>query len=162
MTATTELQDQAPEVAEAENDAELILPDPGGKIVIAGKDCRVKRFRTRELLAFIRVLLRGIGPDLNEVAKAVDTKDRKQMEADLLGIMVVALPNAFDEFVDFLGTVVEPVDPDDARAVRQEMANPEPAAAIDVLGLIVHQERDELKELWGKARAWISKIAPTG
>lgn len=146
-------------VEDVTNDLGVILPDAGGVIDVEGIPAKVKRLRSREFFALIKVLVRGIGPGISEIK--LDTENREQLEADMIALFTLALPNAIEEMSEFLFAVVEPVNAEDQGELNKRMVNPDPEVTMDILGLLVTQERDDLKRLWGKAQAWLAKVKPT-
>lgn len=152
MTAETQETPKQPD------DLDLILPE-GGIVEIDGIKARVKRLKTYEFLGLMRVITNGLGPSLGQ--HEWDTSDEEQLKADLVAMVITAMPNAAEEFIVFLRSVLEPVDPDQAAALALAMRNPDPIDSIDVIGVLVDQEAPDLSVLAGKARAWISKIQKT-
>ncbi|MFE2751562.1 hypothetical protein ACFXGA_06115 [Actinosynnema sp. NPDC059335] len=137
--------------ATATADFEVILAEPG-HLTVAGIPARVKRIRTRELMLAVRVLTSGVGAGLAHI----DWDDRDNLQVNLAGLLLSAIPDAYDEFVDLVRALVEPAEPiqdsDTQRAWNQEMANPEVETTVDVIAVLVAQERDVIPVLLGKAR----------
>jgi hypothetical protein len=136
-------------------DLDVILPQ-GGLTTVGGFKVRVRRLKTREFLALMRVITNGLGPGLGGMK--LDTDDQEQMKADLVALVVTALPNAAEEFVEFLNVVIEPESTGERAGVALAMQNPDPMEALDLIGVVVEQEIPDLAVLAGKARAWISRI----
>jgi hypothetical protein len=137
---------------DAAHDLETLIPALPSEVTVAGVLCTVNRVRTRELMLLARVLTRGIGENM----KMVDFED-DAAESQILGLLVVAIPEAGDEVLDLIQALVKPAEklPDSdprARAFREEMANPDVATTLDVLGVLVRQEKDTFPLLLGKFR----------
>lgn len=154
---TAELQDTAKtEIPEAPvPDLELILPDPG-EMKVSGIDVLIRRLRTREFLALIKILTHGLAGGLADIK--IDTKDPEQMQANLVGMFAMALPEAVDEFVQFVFTITDPKVETDRARLAIELQNPDPGEVLDLLGIVAIQEKDDLAALAGKVQAWIAKI----
>jgi hypothetical protein len=135
----------------ATEDFEVILATPG-ELIVAGIPARVKRIRTRELMLAVRVLSSGVGAGLAHI----DWDDRENLQTNMVALLITAIPDAYDEFVDLVRALVEPAEPihdsDTQRTWNQEMANPDVETTMDVIAVLVAQERDVIPVLLGKAR----------
>lgn len=137
-------------------DLEAIAPDEQ-EITVNGVRCRVKRLKLREMLALARIVSSGAGEGLARFN--LDTSNPEQMQADMIGIVMYALPNAADETFVFLQQVVEPI-PSGRQArnkVDQAMENPDLDTAVDIINLLFTQEMDDLFELVGKVQSLASQ-----
>lgn len=152
--------DPGPQPDEPKPDAEEILPEAGPFTMklLDGTEipCVVKRLRAREFLALLRVLTRGFGDGIAQITLAGD--DAEEMQGQIMGMMLVAIPEAVDEFVDFVAKVVEPADGSDAKRLAKSLQNPDVTVLIDVAEFIATQEKDDLAALMGKARAALARI----
>ena len=137
-------------------DLEVILP-VAGEVTVDGIPCRVRRLKTREFLALLRVLTAGLGPAIGQVN--VDVTNGDTVGRDLSALMVLALPNAVDEFALFLTLIVAPKDTSRAGEVTAYLAdNPELDVLLDVFETVAVQEQDDLAALGGKAQAMWSRL----
>lgn len=151
--------------AQTENTADLdgILPEEGG-LVVEGIPATVKRLKSREFLQLIRVLTRGLG----ENAGMLDLNgDESEVQGKLIAMFVMAIPEAHEEFQQFVFGVVEPVSSAQKDELRKALDNPELEVLIDVLTLIAVQEAPDFRSLVGKLKAalvLVQKAAfrPTG
>lgn len=139
-------------------DLDEILPEITPTFEIEGRLVRVKRLKAREFLGLVRVLTRGLGPNVGMLA-GIDWDDQSGAIQQLLGVAVVAIPNALEEFIDFIQTVVEPVHESDRGVVFAELANPEIDVVFSVFERVAIQEMDDLKGLLGKAKGAVAVIA---
>lgn len=143
-----------------DKDVEAIAPTDGRVTLTIDGDpvaCRVRRLKTREFLALLRVITNGLGPMLGQVS--IDLSDEEAVQRDLSALLLLALPNAVDEFVEFLRTVVEPVDKRRTATVAAYLIeNPEIDDLIPVFEQIATQEKDDLIVLAGKAQAMWSRL----
>lgn len=154
---STKTQDTVAEVPdEKQPDLEVIVPEPG-RVVIDGIDCQIRRLKTREFLLLMRVITKGLGSGLSAVS--IDFTDEESVGRDLAALMVLALPNAFEEFVEFLQAIVEPVDPRKNAALAKAIGdNPDVDVLLDVFEVMAVQEKDDLAALAGKAQAMWSRV----
>lgn len=134
-------------------DLQSVIPEPPGELVVAGVPCTVNRVRTRELMLLARVVTRGIGENMSMVdLEKFDEGGAEQ----LLGLLVVALPEAGDEVLDLLRVLIQPREPITENGVRKgfaaEMENPDVSLTLDALAIMVSQERETFPLLVGKFR----------
>lgn len=138
-------------------DVEVIVPE-AGEVTIEGVTCNVRRLRTREFLALMKVLTRGLGSGLSEVR--LDFSDGDAVARDLSALMLLAIPNAFGEFCLFLTTIVEPTDETKRGVIVQYLNdNPDLDVLLAVFEKVAVQEKDDLSALAGKAQAMWSRVA---
>lgn len=150
-TATTE------QVTNDTVDIEAILPDPI-RLNVNGQPCRVNRLKTREFLSLMRVLTAGLGPALGQVR--LDFDNAETIARDMSALMLLAVPNATQEFSVFLASIVEPLDPGEKGAVAKYLHdNPDLDVMIDVFEAMATQEKDDLAHLMGKARSMWSRVS---
>src|ERR1700740_2135478 len=102
------------ETEKAVVDVEAVMPVEA-RITVNGCPCRVRRLKTREFLSLVNVLTQGLGSSLSGMK--VDFTNSETVAADLSAVMVLALPNAVDEFTVFLRNVVEPISDKDRAKV---------------------------------------------
>lgn len=134
-------------------DLETILPPDGEPLQIAGVPCRVRRIRTRELLAFLRVIIAGAGQSLPEAQRMI--KDGEPADEVLVALAMQSVPIAGDEAIAFVQVIVEPLDEKKAAKVTAALVNPEIDTLWDVIERVIVQEKDEIETLVGKARRFL-------
>lgn len=145
----------AKQTPEKTPDMEVILPTPTD-FEVEGIPVVVNRLRSREFLTLMRVLTKGLGPGIANIRFNGDDPD--EMKGQFIGLFVLAIPAAIDEFGQFLLTIVQPKDGAQRGALTKAMQNPEFDVLIDVITIVLEQEKDDLFSLVGKARAALSKI----
>lgn len=142
---------------ESKPDLDVIVP-AAGHVTIIGVDCTVRRLKTREFLRLVQVITAGMGPALGQIH--LDLSDPESVQEDLLAVMLIAIPNAVEEFTLFLREVVDPVDRAQQGAIATYLTdNPDPAVLLDVFEVVATQEQDDLVALAGKAQAMWSRIS---
>lgn len=143
-----------PEVAK--EDLTVILPG-GGEVTVNGVPCIVRRLKTREFLALLRVLTAGLGPALGEIS--IDFTDKETVGRDLSALMLLAVPNAADEFAEFLMAIVDAKDPAQSRETALYLKdNPELDVLLEVFEKVAEQEKEDLAALGGKTQAMWSRL----
>lgn len=173
VPATVDLPEPEPQQGEAGDttqpgssdavaDLEVIFPDPT-MLEVAGIPASVRRLQTREVMAGVRVLVNEMGAgitelDLNALMITPEEGDDDAAaklaaaQSSLMGFLLVATPNAADEILKLLASLVEPKDPSDAKTLAKIMENPPPGVTLDVVGAVFAQERDDFAALVGKVR----------
>jgi len=131
----------------AKKDIDTILPDVA-VIDVEGIPARVNRIRMRELIMATRVIQKGIGGNLQSLNISTDMTTE-----DAIGLILVALPDAVDETMELLSTLIKPIDETQHDELAKRLANPAPAVVMDAVAAIVEQEWDDWQELVGKGRA---------
>lgn len=121
-------------------------------VTVGDIPCRVKRLRMRELMKLVRVLTTGLGDGL---ARLDFNAEAEEFGQQLFGMAIVGIPEAEDEFVELVQALVEPVDPRHSGRVREALDNPEADIVIDVLGVVIEQERESFGLLLGKLRTLV-------
>lgn len=86
-----------------------VLSDESDNIITlsTGHEIRIERVRTRQMLRFIRIFTRGAGAFLGDIN--FSTKDQEALFSQILAALVYAIPEAEDETIDFLFSLVSPV-----------------------------------------------------
>lgn len=142
---------EQPQEPDQAKDLESLIPQLPESVTVAGVPCVVNRVRTRELMLLARVLTRGIGANMDMV-----DFDAENADSQMMGLLIVAIPEAGEEVVDLIRALVRPAEKltDDAlrKAFQAEMANPDVDTTMDVLGVLVRQEKETFPLLVGKAR----------
>lgn len=151
-TNPTPPADQPPDTsADKQADLQSLIPEPPGELVVAGVPCVVNRVKTRELMLLARVVTRGIGDNMDMIDLE---RFEEQGEQQLLGLLVVAIPEAGDEMLDLLRVLIQPQEPITEQGTRNvfaaAMANPDVDLTLDALAIMVHQERETFPLLVGK------------
>lgn len=164
-TSTDTKQEAAPKqgAAPARSDIEEIDPQPiDGPLTIGagrgdgGVKVHVNRLKTREFLALLRFLSKGLGPAVAELSFTTD--DEEALAGEMIGTLIVALPEATDEFMLFVQAVVTPVGKDDAARVKSEMDNPDIDDLMAIGERVITQEIPDLRRLAGNAQAMWGRI----
>jgi hypothetical protein len=125
-------------------------------LVIGGIPCRLIRLRAREVFSLARVLASGLGRSAIDLD--VDMTDPEAFKAQLAGVLLVAIPTAGDEILQFARDIVRPVNDADAGILRNALINPSAGELFDVIDAMIDAEGDELVALVGKAGKLMDKV----
>lgn len=126
-------------------------------IEVDGVRCQVNRLRMRELMKLVRVLTTGVGDGITRLDYTNASQD--EFAQQLFGMAIVGIPEAEDEFAELLQAVVVPVDPRHSDNVRAAMDNPEADLVVDVIGIVIEQEKESFSALLGKLRNLLGSTA---
>lgn len=136
-------------------DLEAILAEPG-PLTVAGVACTVRRIRTREALALLRLVAPALG-----TLTSLPFDDVTSATQVLSGALLAAAANEPDEFLAFVQIIVDPVDPADRETVLRELLNPDLDTLVAVADVLVAQEAADIVGLVGKVRALAERAKTT-
>lgn len=150
----------------ADDESELDRLDPQVTEVklVSGFPVEVVRLRTRQLFRLMRILTKGAGPALAQLNFG---SGQENFAAQLLGIIMLAIPDAETETIGFLQSMCKPgglVDKPPAQQTKaeakanqdaferfnEELFNPELEDTIALLEAIVVNEAPDLQALGKK------------
>jgi hypothetical protein len=142
-------------------DVKIIAPEPDVVELTSGSSVRVKPIKTRETFALLKILTRGAGPILTEFE--FDRENPSVFQQQIATVLVMAIPEAMDEAIEFVQIMVEPVDPtwvDRPRTKEQrknnedllvelyeELENPEIDDLVAIIITIITNEAEHLLAL---------------
>lgn len=153
-------------MAEA-SELDRLDPEPVTVKLTSGFPVEVVRLRTRQMFRLLRILTRGAGP---AIAQLDFSEESGEFGQKLLGILVMAIPDAEQETVAFLQSMAKPaslVDKKSQHMTRQdtehnqelwdrfneELFNPEIDDTLSLLEVIVANEAPEMQALGKKLKA---------
>lgn len=150
-------------------DLDTLLSEPETVELVSGTKVKVQRLKTRQLLRLLRVLTRGAGPSLSQIR--FDADDQSAMSAQIMGLVLMSIPEAEDETVDFVLSMVTPhgfVEAPKTAKEREaneklfhdlavEMDNPEIDDLIGILEVVIKAETPHIAAL-GKRLATLLTV----
>jgi hypothetical protein len=150
-----------------------LLETPNGPFELSsGTRVVVRQLKLREFLSLLRIVTRGAAPALGSVS--LDFDNPTQFVQSLFGVVLFAIPEATEETVEFVQTVVEPADLKglDAKAALakrealiDELFNPELEDLINIVAVVVASEGADLQKLGKRLKTMFgvaSKMGLTG
>ncbi|MDL5159401.1 hypothetical protein [Actinomycetospora termitidis] len=123
-----------------EGDLPTILPDPA-TLTVAGIPARVRRINLRELMLLAQVVSAGLGSNLARLDFANMTDEK------MIGLALIALPEAGPELTAFTRAVVEARDPAQHNELTAAVENPAIEDFLNIAGVLIVQEKDEFARL---------------
>lgn len=90
-------------------DIDAIASDPKPLALESGLPIKVLRIRTRATMSLLKILTRGAGDAISDLSFTEDST-QAEFTGQLLGAVLLAIPGAEDETVEFIQRMVEPGD----------------------------------------------------
>lgn len=156
-----------------QSDTDIIAGDPN-LIHLDGADVDVyiEQLRTRQLFKFLKILTVGAGAALADLQISADT-DQAELTQQLMAIIIISLPEAEDEVIDFIHSMLKPVgiiDPERSKTDRQinvekctelynDLNNPLPQDTIAIITRVIQNEAPNLIALGKQIAALIPSAA---
>jgi hypothetical protein len=142
------------------SEIDLLASEPQTVTLVSGTEVRVLRLKTRQLMKLMRILTTGAGSALSNVQIGEDASP-EQITTQLLAMLAFSIPEAEDETIDFIWSMVEPAklisDPKSKPEhevnegllanLRAEMTNPELDDLMTVIEAVVTIEGPHLASL---------------
>lgn len=164
--------------ADPASELDRIDPVPQPLKLASGMVVEVMRLRTRQLFRLLKVLTHGAGPAL--LKQTLDFgADGEEFAGKLLALVVMSIPDAENEAIEFIQSMVQPHGIADRAAGKltkadrernealwdelfREMHNPDPGDVLDIAELIVQNEAGELQALGKRLSQLLGLAAKTG
>jgi hypothetical protein len=143
----------------AESELDRIDPDPVTVKLSTGYEVGIQRLKTRQFFRLLKVLTRGLGPAM--VQSGLDfSQDKEQFGQNLLAMTLMAIPEAEQQFIEFLQSMCTPVGLHEAHGrnrLSKQQAEDNAAALEELLEELHNPELDDLLDL---AEAIVKREAP--
>jgi len=138
---------------------DVLASEPTVITLSTGTKIRVERLRTRQLLRALKVLTNGAADVL--AGFSFDSEDEDGFAANILASLIFAIPEAEDETIEFIQSMVSPADvienptskaqkklnEDLYRSLQKELFNPELEDLISIVEIVVKNEAPHVAEL---------------
>jgi hypothetical protein len=160
-----------------ESELDRLDPQPAVVKLKSGFEMEIQRLKTRQMFRLLKVLTHGAGPLVQQQLDFGDTAE--DFGRKLLALVVISMPDAENEFIDFLVSMTKPVgliegkgrklnkqEQEDNqvlwRRYEEELGNPEPMDLLDMAEVIVAQEAPELQALGKRIAALMGTFRKSG
>lgn len=134
-------------------DIDTLASEPVPVTLESGTEIEIVRLKTRQLMKLLKIITSGAASVLGELSFSADM-DPEEFTGNLIGAVILAIPEAEDETIEFLQTMVAPkgliVDPRTKPeqevnigledALRAELQNPELEDLVTILEQIFRNE----------------------
>lgn len=150
-------------VEEPERDElEALLPELEDLKLSSGLVIKLKPLKARQFFRLLRIVTRGGAQILNQLRwTQLDSSD--QFAAQFVAVIVFAIPEAEQETLDFIQSMIElPEDENERFLLLRELDDPELEDTINIIEQIILREKDDLASLGKKMRKWLDLAQKTG
>jgi hypothetical protein len=151
-------------------DIDTLASEPFPLTLESGTEILVQRLKTRQLMRLLKIITRGAGDVLTELKFSSDM-DAEMFTGQLLGAVILSIPEAEDETIDFVKTMVLPATYIEAPrtpaereanevhllALSNELDNPELGDLVTIMEQIITNEAQHMLAL-GKRLALLLKV----
>ena len=163
----------------AESEIDRIDPEPVIVKLSTGYEVGIQRLKTRQFFRLLKVLTRGVGPAV--VQSGLDFgQDREAFGQNLLAMTLMAIPEAEQQFIEFLTSMCTPPGMHESRGgarlskqqaednqaaiteMVEELNNPELDDLLDLAEAIVRQEAPEIQALGKRVASLLELARKTG
>lgn len=151
------------------DDVDALAPSPDVITLVSGDVVRVEPLKTRGMFKLLKIVTRGAGPILMEMPLEFDNE--REFVQQLLAVILMAIPEAEDEAIDFIKSMVipnefiegaRPKTPEDElnkeafARLNATLDDPHPLDTLSIIQTIVQNEAGNIQAL-GKGLAAILK-----
>jgi hypothetical protein len=155
-------------------DIDTLAPEATPVALVSGTQIKVERLKTRALMSLLKILTRGASEVLPTLSFDPNTST-EAFTGQLLGAVIIAIPEAEDEAVEFINrmvfpaglhdgarlTAIEKAENEQAEAeLRLELVDPEIDDLVTILEQIIKVEAPHIVAL-GKRLALLLKVQQT-
>lgn len=164
----------------ANTDVETLTSKPSTVTLVSGTEVEVQRLKTIQTFALMKILTAGMAGSIGELLFSSDPDETEEEREGsfairLIGTMLLAIPEATEETIDFVKSMVSPADliktPTSrgdkefnlARfdALYEELNNPELEDLISIVERVIEVESPNIRAL-GKRLAVLFKAKSLG
>lgn len=161
-----------PEEPELEPRSEIdrIDPVPDEVTLQSGTVVKILALRSRQFFRLLRIITRG-GANVLGTVRLSTGLPQEEFIQQLLALVMFAIPEAENETIDFIKSMVAPtgVEPKDKKAFQEalvkldeELDNPEIIDMVDIVSAIVKREAQDLQSLGKRLQAMLNIAQKTG
>jgi hypothetical protein len=143
---------------EPRTEAERLDPQPQGPITLStGTEVEIVPLRLRETMKLLRIITHGAGGYVGTLLDGLSLDDADAFAQSLATVLIMSLPDAENEAIDFLQSMCRPAHLDQVsdkkeRAARldtlkAELDNPELEDVVTVVETVVRRESEDIRAL---------------
>lgn len=156
------------------SELDALDPVPEDYKLQSGAVIQFEDLRARQFFKLLRIVTHGAVPAMRDLFAMDPNTDQQQFVTTLLTVVVLSIPDAEDETIDFLNSMVKPVGLIEGRRnlskgdterneelwrkVDEEMENPHLEDLVGIVEAIVKREAADIQAL-GKRLAAMFKLA---
>lgn len=147
---------------------ERLDPTPTEIVLSTGHKVEVVPIRFRQFLAFLKIITTGGIHALGSIELNSDMSD-EEFAAKMVALLVFSIPEADDEAVGFMRSIIRPVPTGDRgkdAELEQEldavMYNPDLDDVVSIVEVMARNEASDIKALGKRLRSLMSLATKTG
>lgn len=155
------------------SELDVLDPVPDVVTLTGGLVVEVEELRTRQFFRLLRILTRGAGPLMADFSLDVDDDE---FGAKMMALVIMAVPEAEDETIDFLNSMVRPAGlvanprtPGEKQAneekwvaLRLSMDNPELDDTVTLIEAVIRREAKDIQSLGKRIQSMMEVAEKTG
>lgn len=158
VEAISPVSDEPMQASKERSETERLDPIGTRFKLVSGTEVEIMPLRLRQFLKFLRILTSGASEIWGNMQ--LNTEDVNAFMRDLAGLALFAIPEAEDQTVDFLKSIVQPADLPEGRDrptsdrrmqmwndLSQELENPDLDDALSLIQAIIEAEAADLMAL---------------
>lgn len=163
----------------ADSEIDRLDPEPAIVKLSTGYEVGIQRLKTRQFFRLLKVLTRGLGPAIVQTGLDFGS-DPEGFGQKLLAMTLMAIPEAEQQFIEFLQSMCRPAglheahgsarlskqqSEDNAAAITEmveELNNPELEDLLDLAEAIVKREAPEIQALGKRVASLLELARKTG
>lgn len=160
---------QTPIVPDAPRDeAERMDPTPTGPVTLmSGQVVDIVPLKLRETMKLLKIVTRGAGAVLEQLMGELDLNDPVAFAQTLGALVIMSIPEAENEAIEFIQAMVRPADYDnltqevkitEVNTLMTDLNNPELEDVITIVERVIRRESEDIRNL-GKRVAAAFKMA---
>lgn len=158
-----------PEPTQDIKDISSIVPESGPVRLSSGTYVEVHPLRTRQLFKLMKIITRGAGPLFLEMDLNFSDSE-EAFVGKLLGLVIIAVPEAENEAIEFLQAMTDPVGTIEGRrltpadqerndtlwaAYNAALENPELEDTLDLIEVIIRRSASDIQSLGKRLRTML-------
>ena len=150
--AQTPIEPDAPR-----DEVERVEPSATGPVTLSsGTQVEVVPLKLRETMKLLKIVTRGAGAVLEQLMGELDLNDPVAFAQTLGALVILSIPEAENEVIDFVRSMVIPVGFSDLsakeraesfRALAEELDNPELEDVISIVERVIRRESEDIRNL---------------
>lgn len=159
------------EVLKAEpprSETDRLDPAPLRMALESGTEFDLEPLKLRQFLRLLRIVTRGAADVLDQTS--LDLDDPQAFLQTFLGMVLFSVPEAEEETIDFIKSMVKPKDLtgnpekdlEKVRSLAQELDNPELEDVLTIMQSIVEREAEDLRNLGKRVAAMFRSAQKMG
>lgn len=159
--------------AQTNNDVEALTAEPNVITLTSGSVVRVQRLKTRQLLRLLKIFTAGAADALGSLE--FDREDTEGFAQQLLALIVLSIPEAEDETIEFIQALILPARFEEnpktkaAKEANQkliddlynETVNPEIEDLISIFEVVFRAEAEDMIALGKRVGALVKTVTPS-